>query len=96
MTDLTDHDMAPCLCPACGYASDVASNLPGGGHAEPRPGDLSICLNCAALSAFRLDLSLRLLSQRELQDLPDEAKSVHAVSLAYVKERGPIDKGTRH
>jgi hypothetical protein len=33
-------------CPSCGYSVDGASDFEG--QAVPKPGDVSICLNCAA------------------------------------------------
>ena len=45
-------------CPACGYPI-TASTAIGSPPVEPQPGDASICLACASLLIFTVDLGLR-------------------------------------
>lgn len=47
----------PSLCPACGYAVDAASPTLDP-RAVPKPGDISLCLRCAAVNRFGADLSI--------------------------------------
>ena len=58
MTTLHEARVPPSTCPSCGYEVDAASGVfeP---TAEPRPGDVSICLECGAASVFADDLTVR-------------------------------------
>ena len=44
-------------CRKCGYEIDAYTHAHG--NAKPRPGDVSFCLNCGALSVFTKDMTLR-------------------------------------
>lgn len=46
-----------CPCPACGAPVRYATSTHGD-HA-PSPGDVSVCLECAAVNVFGEDLTLR-------------------------------------
>ena len=39
-------------CPACGYRADRASRVGGTRYVPPNDGDVSICINCGAVSLF--------------------------------------------
>ena len=56
-------------CPSCGYQFDSATALENP-DAKPKPGDLSICLNCGEWLTFADDLTVRLLESKEFQALP--------------------------
>lgn len=53
-------------CPSCAYETDI-HELPDGHPATPGPGDLSICVRCAALAVFTPDLTLRQPTRREAE-----------------------------
>ena len=52
MSDYLGHEDA---CPICFYKLDAATCVDG--NARPKPGDLTVCINCAELLVF--DESLR-------------------------------------
>jgi hypothetical protein len=54
-------------CPACGEAIDRASHIEG--ESAPSPGDVSICIRCAAVNLFDDDLSPRVPTAAELARL---------------------------
>jgi hypothetical protein len=52
-------------CPACGYVVDAATCITEPG-ARPSAGDISVCLDCAALLVFGGDdLQVRLMTKAE-------------------------------
>jgi rubredoxin len=72
-------------CRVCGYLHDAAQEVTNG-DAQPGPDDLSVCLNCGALSAFTSDGGLRPLRQEEYAELPQDA--FHAQF--FIRQRGLI------
>jgi len=46
----------PAPCPACGKVLE-ASTFTKGTKVEPKPGDLSICSTCGAVSQFAADMT---------------------------------------
>ena len=53
----------PFNCLACGYAMDSATVVTS--KRRPKPGDVSLCVRCANVAAFRDDLQLRPLTELE-------------------------------
>jgi hypothetical protein len=53
-------------CPKCDHVLDAATPAVGPSR-KPRPGDLSVCLNCANLLTFKADLLVRTLTLDELE-----------------------------
>ena len=72
-----------CTCAGCGHTFDAASALEG--EAIPREGDLTLCIRCGAVYAFRADLTVRPVGRRELrsaayrEQLPDLARARAAI-----------------
>ena len=58
-------------CHLCGYEVDTHSDFLNG--YEPKPGDLSICLDCGELAAFTPEMTLRALHPHECAKLPENA-----------------------
>jgi hypothetical protein len=54
---MNDFEVPPCACPECGYVGDQVMGVST--EHKPVPGDLSLCIHCACLSAFDDDLKLR-------------------------------------
>ena len=52
-------------CPKCGYRTDAAS-VARGQHHRPNAGDISVCMNCGAITIFNDDLTLREPTGKEL------------------------------
>lgn len=51
------NKLPPSACPACGSRHDAATDPSG--HAAPKPGDVSVCIDCFQLAFFGEDLRLR-------------------------------------
>jgi hypothetical protein len=72
-------------CAGCGEENDSASS--GAPH-KPKPGDLSICINCGYLSVFTKDLRHRPLTTQELA----EASADPRVQLIQIMRRQVTDR----
>ena len=59
-------------CPKCAHKLDAATAI-GPKARRPRPGNLSVCISCAALLRFDERLALVELTQQELEALPIDA-----------------------
>lgn len=49
--------LPPSMCPACGHLASAASTL-GEVNYQPEPGDISLCIRCAAVNVFAADLTI--------------------------------------
>lgn len=58
-------------CPACGYKLDAVTDTSGAG-ASPSEDDWSLCIGCYAALRFNADLSLRLPTEADLEQMPPE------------------------
>jgi hypothetical protein len=67
---------SPSMCGRCGYHSDDATLVTGGARAEPKVGDLSVCLACGAISEFVDGGGQRLMSAAEIAALPATTRFV--------------------
>jgi hypothetical protein len=77
------------LCPACGYFHDSASTV-ARDRGKPKPGDLSVCLNCGALAAFTDDLRLKLTTMPK--DATPTQRLLIEKAQGYIRQRGPLPK----
>lgn len=69
-------------CPHCGHKNDCASSLEG---KVPRPGDVSVCFRCVGVGLFTEDLTVRVLTFQEEEELAqdlDLAQLVQALKTA--------------
>lgn len=57
--------MPPQLCPRCGYFLDAATHAEGRDR-RPKPGDLTMCLECQAPLQFSDELNLGIVDLDEL------------------------------
>ena len=88
---MKSHIVKPNFCPACGYFSDTAS-VANGNDAVPKPGDISICLNCGAANIFGESMMLRPLTALDLMQIPDDQRDLLRRAKTYAKLRGPIPR----
>lgn len=51
--------MPVCRCPSCRHPLNGAMRADGGPDQRPRSGDITLCINCAAVLVFVDDLTLR-------------------------------------
>lgn len=72
------HRLPLSHCLRCGNKLDAASS--GEGDEElPAEGDLSLCIYCGHLATYKADLTLRLLSDAELDELMRDAEMADLV-----------------
>jgi hypothetical protein len=64
-------DIPESSCPKCGEILNAATSME---DIQPKPGDLTICINCASMLRFDKDLSMRELSIDEFMELHDEER----------------------
>lgn len=87
------HHTADLICPNCGEINDAASAVTeriigGNPKIKPKPGDLSICINCGHFCIFDNKLKLRDMNEDEKKFWAGNEKLI-AVSkaLAELKKR---------
>ena len=73
MSDTIDHKTPRVGCPVCLNPLDCATETPGPKGA-PEPGDLSLCLFCAALLVYDPDMSLRKITMAEWNALTPQGR----------------------
>ena len=61
-------------CPRCGRRIDEATEARGE-EVRPLPGDLALCIGCAAPLQFRVAMPPRWLTYEEVRDLPKEQRA---------------------
>jgi len=71
-------------CPECGARHDVAVDTSGQGH-RPKPGDLTMCLECGCLCQYGSRLTIERFDQYDT--LSDEERINLAKARRYVRER---------
>ncbi len=59
-------------CSSCGELLDAANNRDG--H-NPKPGDLTLCVYCGAMSSFTETLHIRAMTPEEFRELPAELRA---------------------
>jgi hypothetical protein len=57
------------LCPVC---QARLNSVLVGKNRQVIPGDVTICVECASFLVFEDDMKLRLITEQEILDLPDE------------------------
>lgn len=58
-------------CPSCGTTLNASTGALG---AQPRPGDLSVCMSCAAFLQFDASMRRELLSPEAFDELPADVR----------------------
>jgi hypothetical protein len=56
----------------CGATLDAVTILNNEGKPQPVPGDYTVCLYCATMLRFKIDLSVRVVTREDLKELLDE------------------------
>ena len=57
-------------CPSCKRSLNASQ----GWKSPPTAGDLTVCLHCSAMCAYKKGGTLRLLTQQDLDDLDDDTR----------------------
>lgn len=72
MSDLITSTMPPAMCPTCAKKLNRASS--DSTTDGPNPGDVTVCLHCGAILAFKDDMSLRVFTDEERETLDDATR----------------------
>lgn len=91
------HEMRlnPNSCPKCNHKLDAAAAVPDAAQ-YPRPGDLTICINCAAILFFDAELSPRLPNVSEWHDVICNPELLFRVRELQVQVRVFIERRKLH
>jgi len=83
----TRHIESPCL--GCGARIDASSIFAGDPSRSPGEGDITICLHCRHVMAYKADLSLRPLTDEEIVEVAGDPRLVSMIDLvgAYQKDK---------
>jgi hypothetical protein len=82
------HRLLTTACPACGKMLNAAASWDGSSSGAPRPGDLTVCVQCDAYLAFTETDALHLLSQDEIDALDAETRAeLHQTTVMLQKMR---------
>lgn len=68
------HPQPPGNCPECHHKFDRCTNTTNE-FAGPAAGDLSVCIECGTMLIFESDLSVRRLTGREFEELPEAIRN---------------------
>jgi hypothetical protein len=61
-------------CLHCGHKLDAATGV--GHHDAPEPGNLSLCINCGAVTIYAEDLTLRGMTREEMDALTNDRETM--------------------
>src|SRR4051812_10831976 len=75
-----EYVVKPQLCLKCGYATDRASSIGGLKPRGPKPGDVTVCIQCTHIMLFNPDLTLRDPTTEELRDILEDPRIVAVVN----------------
>ena len=73
-------------CPICDHKLDACSPLPKQEQYGPEENDVTVCIKCLSILLFNEDKSLRLASEDEISELPDEVRQAIANARDYFIE----------
>lgn len=78
-------------CPGCFYRVDRATDALYGVN-QPKPGDVTLCLNCGEPFVYSDNLQMRHMTDEER----DEVMAMEEVikGMKIIKERGPIERAS--
>lgn len=83
------HHTPKTVCPFCGEVLDMAT---GFGSKSPKPGDISVCVQCHSWLRFTEDLTLRPFEEADLKDVdPETLKLLKMMTLSLDPEEGHHD-----
>lgn len=84
----TTHTTEKSKCPQCGYTLDAHDSMDPVDQRAPEKDDISICIKCASYNMFNEDLTLRVMTEEDInqihpetlahmQRFSDEIKKIH-------------------
>lgn len=88
------HHTSEMKCPNCGVTNDAASGL---GHSDqPAPGDIAICIDCAAILIYTPFSTLRIATPDDLSSFPVEHQIKIAIAVAATRHVITLRKRKAH
>ncbi len=66
-------DVKESSCPQCGTKFNQATHLSK--DVQPKPGDMSLCINCGTILKFKNNLTVRLATLEEMLQLANENRA---------------------
>ena len=85
---LKDYIVPECVCPGCGARNDRATGTVN----APTPGDYSVCVSCVQVLLFNDDLTLRLATPEDMDEMSEACRQklmVYVMAINKVKEKFP-------
>lgn len=73
-------------CPHCGKEHDRAGGLTT--HKMPKPGDISLCINCGGWNEYDDDLHMKKLPQETLEQIRKDDPQIKKIEAAYRTMKG--------
>lgn len=89
MSKITPWD----LCKQCGYAFNRAASVKG--SSGPKPGNVSLCLNCGHATIFTEDMHRREIDPKEFVTFPDWVKAMVFTAMGSCSRARGIDLAAR-
>lgn len=71
----TTHRTEKSKCPQCGYTLDAHDSMDPVDQRSPEKDDISICIKCASWNMFNEDLSLRTMTEEDINHIDPETIS---------------------
>lgn len=62
-------------CPSCHERLDGCGTIEDEESVGPEPGDFTVCMCCSSVLRFKDDMTLRMLEEKDLDDMDDELKA---------------------
>lgn len=84
---LRDYRMAPTNCVNCGKELDAAASVDTGEVRPPRPGDLTVCMDCRHLMVFGDDMKFRNPTEKEMIEIAGNQEMVTAMKMLHWADR---------
>jgi ribosomal protein L37E len=76
-------------CPVCGYETDAATRA-AGEESQPVPGDLSLCMKCGEVGAFKEDMTIRPATLTDLGTLGKRESRLLTRAQALIRKKRPL------
>lgn len=79
------HDTMPNRCPTCEHVLEAATGITT--DDAPKPGDVTLCIYCAAILVFTDDLRVRLPKEEESNEFANDPRLMHTQQTVKMEAR---------
>lgn len=80
-----EHDVTPNRCPNCTHILEEATGVTT--DDAPKPGDVTLCIYCAAVLVFTDDMMVRLPTEEESNEFANNAELMHMQKIVKMEVR---------